>query len=159
VPVDDDNEGQRLVHGGLPAVLSQTFRTLLQSRMHVGLARYAQQYPDIDQMVFEPNAHDGELFHTNAFSFAARRRVCQLAWRNTIDDLRRRADDLRPVLAANGIRLRDEVLDDDDRTLLDGLAPPPPPSTETTARLRRALDATERVIARRKAARTNARSR
>ncbi|MDN5783006.1 MAG: patatin-like phospholipase family protein, partial [Luteimonas sp.] len=56
-PIDSDNEGQRLVHGGLPAVLSQTFRTLLQSRMHVGLARYAQQYPDIDQMVFEPNAH------------------------------------------------------------------------------------------------------
>jgi predicted acylesterase/phospholipase RssA len=159
VPVDDDNEGQRLVQGGLPAVLSQTFRTLLQSRMQVGLARYAQQYPDIDQMVFEPNAHDGELFHTNAFSFAARRRVCQLAWRNTIDDLRRRADDLRPVLAANGIRLRDELLDDEHRTLLDGLAAPPPRSTETTARLRRALDATERVIARRKAARTHARSR
>ncbi|HZW18591.1 MAG TPA: patatin-like phospholipase family protein [Luteimonas sp.] len=148
-PVDDDNDGQRLVHGGLPAVLSQTFRTLLQSRMHVGLARYAQQYPDIDQVVFEPNARDGELFHTNAFSFAARRRVCQLAWRNTIDDLRRRASDLRPMLAANGIRLRDEVLEDDDRTLLDGLARRPPRSTETTAKLRRALDATERVIARR----------
>jgi predicted acylesterase/phospholipase RssA len=159
VPVDDDNEGQRLVQGGLPAVLSQTFRTLLQSRMQVGLARYAQQYPDIDQMVFEPNAHDGELFHTNAFSFAARRRVCQLAWRNTIDDLRRRADDLRPVLAANGIRLRDEVLDDDNRTLLDGLPRRPAHSTETTARLRRALDATERVIARRKAVRKNARGR
>ncbi|HEY9540188.1 MAG TPA: patatin-like phospholipase family protein [Luteimonas sp.] len=158
-PVDDANDGQRLVNGGLPAVLSQTFRTLLQSRMHVGLARYAQQYPGIDQMVFEPNAHDGELFHTNAFSFAARRRVCQLAWRNTIDDLRLRADELRPVLAANGIRLRDEVLDDDSRTLLDGLAAPPPPSTDTTARLRRALDATERVIARRTTTRKRARSR
>src|SRR3546814_9715816 len=65
-PVDDGNDGQRLVNGGLPAVLSQTFRTLLQSRMHVGLARYAQQYPGIDQMVFEPNAHDGELFHTRS---------------------------------------------------------------------------------------------
>src|SRR3546814_688059 len=157
--VDDANDGQRLVNGGLPAVLSQTFRTLLQSRMHVGLARYAQQYPGIDQMVFEPNAHDGELFHTNAFSFAARRRVCQLAWRNTIDDLRLRADELRPVLAANGIRLRDEVLDDDSRTLLDGLAAPPPPSTDTTARLRRALDATERVIARCTTTRKRARSR
>src|SRR3546814_16205188 len=110
-------------------------------------------------MVFEPNAHDGELFHTNAFSFAARRRVCQLAWRNTIDDLRLRADELRPVLAANGIRLRDEVLDDDSRTLLDGLAAPPPPSTDTTARLRRALDATERVIARRTTTRKRAPSR
>lgn len=158
-PVDDANDGQRLVNGGLPAVLSQTFRTLLQSRMHVGLARYAQQYPGIDQLVFEPNAHDGELFHTNAFSFAARRRVCQLAWRNTIDDLRLRADELRPVLAANGIRLRDEVLDDDSRTLLAGLAAPPPPSTDTTARLRRALDATERVIARRAATQARERSR
>src|SRR3546814_2971492 len=27
-PVDDANDGQRLVNGGLPAVLSQTFRTL-----------------------------------------------------------------------------------------------------------------------------------
>ncbi len=152
-PVAAGDERQRLADGGLPAVLSQTFRTLLQSRMHVGLARYAQQYPDIDQMVFEPNAHDGELFHTNAFSFAARRRVCQLAWRNTVDDLRRRAGDLRPVLAAHGIRLREEILADEGRTLLDGLAHPPPPSTETTARLRRALDATERVIARRRTAR------
>ena len=32
----------RLSEGGLPVVLSQTFRTLLQSRMQVGLARYAQ---------------------------------------------------------------------------------------------------------------------
>jgi NTE family protein len=152
-----DDTRQRLAEGGLPAVLSQTFRTLLQSRMQVGLAKYAQQYPDIDQMVFEPNADDGELFHANAFSFAARRRICQLAWRNTLDDLRRRADDLRPVLAANGIRLRDELLEDDNRTLADGLAAAPPPSTDTTAKLRRALDATERVIARRAAARVRKR--
>ena len=50
----------RLVDGGLPLVLSQTFRTLLQSRMQVGLARYAQQYPYIDQLVFEPNALDNK---------------------------------------------------------------------------------------------------
>ncbi len=146
---DDAKAGdahQRLAEGGLPAVLSQTFRTLLQSRMHVGLARYVQQYPDVDQMVFEPNADDGEMFHTNAFSFAARRRVCQLAYRNTLDDLRRRAGELRPLLAARGIRLRDEVLADEHRDLVDGLADAPPPSTDTTAKLRRALDATERVI-------------
>ena len=84
-------------------MLSQTFRTLLQSRMQVGLAAYAQQYPDIDQLVFEPNADDGELFFTNVFSFAARRRVCEIAYRNTLADLRKRADVLRPVLAAHGL--------------------------------------------------------
>jgi predicted acylesterase/phospholipase RssA len=109
------------VPGGLPVVLSQTFRTLLQSRMHVGLRRYAQTYPDIDQLVFEPNSDDGELFFTNVFSFAARRRVCELAYRNTLDDLRRRAQDLAPVLDAHGLSLRREVLDDPSRSVLDGL--------------------------------------
>ncbi len=145
------NGARRLAEGGLPAVLSQTFRTLLQSRMQVGLAKYAQQYPDVDQLVFEPNAGDGELFFANAFSFGARRRICQLAYRNTLDDLARRREELRPLLAAHGIALRDAVLDDPHRTVLTGLAGAPPRSTETTARLRRALDDTEHLLrARRK---------
>jgi NTE family protein len=144
---DPDEIGRRLAEGGLPAVLSQTFRTLLQSRMQVGLAKYAQQYPGIDQLVFEPNARDGELFFANAFSFAARRRICELAWRNTIDDLRARADTLRPLLARHGIRLRDEVLDDPERTLLSGLGASPARDTEATARLRRALDETAHRVA------------
>jgi predicted acylesterase/phospholipase RssA len=156
---DPDGIGHRLAEGGLPAVLSQTFRTLLQSRMQVGLAKYAQQYPGIDQLVFEPNARDGELFFANAFSFAARRRICELAWRNTIDDLRERADALRPLLAQHGIRLRDELLVDPDRTLLSGLDPSPVRDTETTARLRRALDETAHVVAAGKPKRATARTR
>ena len=144
----DDAGEHRLAEGGLPAVLSQTFRTLLQSRMQAGLARYAQQYPDVDQLVFEPNAGDGELFFANAFGFAARRRVCELAYRNTLADLRARRESLRPLLAAHGISLRDEVLDDEQRTLVGGLSQPPPRSTETTARLRRALDDAERNVGR-----------
>lgn len=143
-PHSDD--GRRLARGGLPSVMSQTFRTLLQSRMQVGLAHHARQYPHVDQLVFEPDAHDGELFHTNPFSFAARRRVGQLAWRTTLDDLRTRADVLRPQLAAHGIGLRDEVLDDPARRIEHGLGLAPPRSTATTARLRRALDETARAI-------------
>ncbi|MFC3551808.1 patatin-like phospholipase family protein [Lysobacter cavernae] len=138
-----------LAAGGLPAVLSQTFRTLLQSRMQVGLARYSQQYPDIDQLVFEPNAEDGELFFTNAFSFSARQRICEIAYRNTLADLRRRADTLRPLLAAHGIRLRDEILADEQRSILDGITPPSR-DTETTARLKRALDDVDQLVARRR---------
>jgi len=138
-----------LAEGGLPAVLSQTFRTLLQSRMQVGLARYVQQYPHVDQLVFEPNETDGDLFFTNAFSFASRRRVCQLGYRNALDDLRKRRAELASVLAAHGLSLRDEVLDDERRTVLSGLPPAPPRSTETTARLRRALDDAEHLVARR----------
>jgi NTE family protein len=139
----------RIWQGGLPAVMSQTFRTLLQSRMQVGLAKYAQQYPDIDQLIFEPNSNDGEMFFTNAFSFANRRRVCQLGYRNTLQDLRNRAEILRPVLAVHGIQLREDVLNDKHRTVLSGLGAAPPRSTETTARLRRALEETEHLIKRR----------
>jgi predicted acylesterase/phospholipase RssA len=152
-----DGIDHRLAKGGLPAVLSQTFRTMLQSRMQVGLARYTQQYPDVDQLVFEPNAGDGELFFANAFGFAARKRVCELAYRNTLADLRARRDTLRPMLAAHGITLRDEVLDDERRTLVGGLSTPPPRSTEATARLRRALEDAEHKVATRKARNSRAR--
>ena len=130
---------RRIAEGGLPGVLSQTLRTMLQSRMQVGLARYAQQYPDIDQMVFEPNAADRELFYTNVFSFAARRRISQLAYRNTLADLRNRRDVLEPVLARHGITLREDVIADRPRSILAHL-PPAGRSTETTAILGRALD-------------------
>ena len=166
VPFTHDESGRPVSHdrslaaGGLPAVLSQTFRTLLQSRMQVGLARYAQQYPDTDQLIFEPNAGDAELFFTNAFSFSARQRICEIAWRNTMADLRRRADELAPVLEANGLALRMDVVNDEARTLLDGLAPPPR-DNDATARLRRALDDVDRRLEpRRPAARgANARRR
>ncbi|MFT3896119.1 MAG: patatin-like phospholipase family protein [Thermomonas sp.] len=155
VPFNNNGNGKSrpehaLAEGGLPAVLSQTFRTLLQSRMQVGLARYVQQYPNVDQLVFEPNETDGDLFFTNAFSFAARRRVCQLGYRNALDDLRKRRAELAPLLAAHGLSLRESVLDDANRTVLSALPPAPPRSTDTTARLRRALDDAERLVARRK---------
>jgi sirohydrochlorin ferrochelatase len=89
------------------------------------------------------------MFFTNAFSFANRRRVCQLGYRNTLQDLRKRADALRPVLAAHGVHLRDDILADQHRTILTGLGAAPPRSTETTARLRRALNETEHLIKRR----------
>ena len=138
---------------GLPAVLSQTLRTLLQSRMQIGMEKYPHQFPDIDQLVFEPNAQDGELFFTNLFSFSARHRVCQLAYRNTLADLRERADVLRPMLAAHGIALRDEVINDRHRSILDRLDVVPR-MTETTARLRRALDDVDKVVARHRVRRT-----
>lgn len=139
----------RLAAGGLPAVLSQTFRTLLQSRMQVGLAKYQQQFPDIDQLIFEPNAQDGELFFSNAFSFANRQRIAEIAYRNVMADLRERAALLAPVLAAHDLRVRDAVVADATRSILDGL-PPRPAGTDTTARLHRALEDVDAIVAARR---------
>lgn len=136
---------RRIAQGGLPGVLSQTLRTMLQSRMQVGLARYPQQYPHISQMVFEPNAIDRDLFFTNIFSFSARRRISQLGYRNTLDDLRTRRESLAPVFARHGIQLRDDILQDRHRVLLDAL-PARVRRTETTARLARNLDDLEHLL-------------
>ena len=133
----------RLVRGGLPVVLSQTFRTLLQSRMQVGLAKYAQQYPATDQLVLEPDEDDGEMFFTNIFSYASRQRVCAHAFARTLDDLRARREMLAPLFARHGLRLRDEVLDDASISVADGLGPKRR-RTDATARLERALDQIER---------------
>ncbi len=146
-PAQGEGDSLGLADGGLPAVLSQTLRTLLQSRMQIGMEKYPRQFPNIDQLVFEPNSDDSELFFTNLFSFASRHRVCQLAYRNTLADLRRRADVLRPMLAAHGIGLREEIVNDTQRSILDGLDARPR-MTETTARLHRALDDVDRLVAR-----------
>ncbi|GAB2502964.1 patatin-like phospholipase family protein [Arenimonas alkanexedens] len=135
----------KLAQGGLPVVLSQTFRTILQSRMQVGLAKYAQQYPDTDQVVFEPNEDDGEMFYTNVFSYSSRQRVCEHAFHSTLSDLRRRREQLTPVLARHGLRLRPEVLDDPRASIMDGLGITTRP-TDTTARLRVALDDVEAIV-------------
>ncbi|MEO8159809.1 MAG: patatin-like phospholipase family protein [Arenimonas sp.] len=135
-------EGSRLARGGLPVVLSQSFRTLLQSRMQVGLAKYARQYPATDQLVFEPNEDDGEMFFTNIFSYSSRQRVCAHAFSSTLADLRRRRETLAPLLARHGLRLRREVLDDDSIAVSDGLGPRRR-RTEATSRLSRALDRLE----------------
>lgn len=139
---------RRIAQGGLPGVLSQTLRTMLQSRMQVGLARYPQQYPQIDQVVFEPNAADRELFYTNIFSFSARRRISQLAYRNTLDDLRKRRAQLEPVLARHGIHLREDVIADRPRSIVAHL-PPAPRTTDATASLGRALDDIQHALDRR----------
>jgi NTE family protein len=153
VPIDNatvrrtrQRKHENLSRGGLPMVLSQTFRTLLQSRMQVGMVRHAQQYDDVDQCVFEPSPSDGEMFFTNIFSYSARQHLCEHAYRSTLDDLRLRRDELAPVLARHGLALRADVLADTGRTLTEGLGEPAYRQTDTTAALRRALDDVDSVI-------------
>jgi predicted acylesterase/phospholipase RssA len=136
-----------LVEGGFPVVLSQTFRTLLQSRAQIGIARYAHEYPATDQVFLEPDSDDRRTFFTNVFSFSSRFAVCQHAYRVTLNDLRKRRSQLEPILARHGLKLRAEVIDDRERTLLDGMRKRPH-STDTTERLRRALDDVDAVLQR-----------
>jgi predicted acylesterase/phospholipase RssA len=101
---------QKLVDGGLPAVLSQTFRALVHSRMQVGMAAYRSQYKGADVVLFEPRRDDPEMFFTNVFGYSSRHRVFEHGYRATLADLAARRRRLAPVLRRHGIAIRGEAL-------------------------------------------------
>jgi len=114
-------EREALNDGGLPVVLSQTFRAIIHSRMRVGMDRYKHQYSDADVVLFEPTRDDAEMFFTNVFSYRDRRRLCEHAYQRTRVDLYRRRHELRPILERHGLDLDLAVLKDHRRSLI---APP-----------------------------------
>lgn len=99
-----------LLTWGLPTVLSQTFRTLIHSRMEVGMAAYDRRFKDADVVRLEPERDDAEMFFTNIFSFADRRTVVQRAYQSTRRHLLEEFDRLSPVFERQGLRLKREVL-------------------------------------------------
>jgi NTE family protein len=129
-----------LVKHGLPAVLSQTFRSLLQSRMQVGLAKYESMYEHADILLVEPDPDDGEMFFTNEFSFASRQHLAAHAYARTLSDFRRSKTQVNEMLGRHGLRLNEKVLGDNTRTIWTGLKQKPMRRTPATARLARALE-------------------
>jgi predicted acylesterase/phospholipase RssA len=150
VPVDltaDDGLGglteRQLVRRGLPTVLSQTFRTLIHSRMRAGMSQYRGRYPDADVVLLEPSSDDHRMFFTNIFSFSARRTVAAHAYDATRRDLLARYDELAPLLRRHGVTLRRDVLEG-RRDLWRRVGAPEAgrraSSVETLSRLDAALD-------------------
>jgi len=110
-----------LRRSGMPGLLSQTFRTLIHSRMVVGMARYRTHFPDADVVLFEPARDEYRLFFSNMFSFKSRRAVCEIGYQATRRDLWRRRRTLQPVLGRHGLRLRTEWLRDPSPSVWRGV--------------------------------------
>jgi NTE family protein len=152
VPVEVDHrvdrgafEGRSMLDRGLPTVLSQTFRTLIHSRMSLGWATYPVRYPDAKVILFEPDRADMHMFTTNIFSFTERKSVLEYAYRSTRRALRRRRGELEPILARHGIGYRWDVLQG-ERDLWTGVGLAPRRKASVTAKLGRALDRLEVVL-------------
>jgi predicted acylesterase/phospholipase RssA len=129
-----------LVEGGLPVVLSQTFRAIIHSRMRAGMARYKDQYQNADVVLFEPTRDDADMFFTNVFSYRSRSRLCEHAYQRTRTELYRRRHELAPILARNGLSLDLAILKDHSRSLLPNRRRPDLQATAT------ALDASLREL-------------
>lgn len=130
----------RLVDGGLPVVLSQTFRTLIHSRLELGMKGYERSHPDTDILLFEPDHRDPQMFLANTFGYSQRRRLAEHAYRQTREQLRAQRPQLAARLARHGLALNDAVLDDHHRTLLRRRTPQPLPSALAVKKLEQVLD-------------------
>ena len=107
----------RIVDGGLTSVLSQTFRSLIHSRMELGMKHYANQYPATDIVLIEPDHRDPELYLANTFSYSQRRHLAEHAYQQTREWLRSDTTGLSAKLQRHGIRLHHAALDDAKRHL------------------------------------------
>jgi len=130
VPMETGSEdarealGKRAVQrGGLPALLSQSFRILIHSRAVLGMERAAQSHPDSDLVLFQPESTEHRLF-TNLFRFRSRRKICEIAYQQTRQDLWRRREQLGPLFEKHGLVLQLEVLADPYRTVWDCIEHP-----------------------------------
>ncbi|MDD2809786.1 patatin-like phospholipase family protein [Rhodoferax sp.] len=135
----------RIVQGGLPAVLSQTFRSLIHSRMVLGLKAYEHAYPNTDIVLIEPNHRDPELYLANTFSYSQRRHLAEHAYQQTRQMLRANPTGLSHKLATHGITLNQARLSDPTRHL----CPPQAPSnrtSQTLTQLHHILDNLHNVI-------------
>lgn len=113
--------GGKLLDRGLPTVLSQALRTLIHSRLEVGMAAYETRFRGADVVLVEPERDDYRMFFTNIFGFSQRRAVCEHAYQATRRNLLARYDQLAPVLARHGVTLRRDVLEDPERELWAGV--------------------------------------
>ena len=136
----------RLVDGGLPVVLSQTFRTLIHSRLELGLKGYERSHPQVDILLFEPDHRDPEMFLANTFGYKQRRALAEHAYQQTRADLRSRRSALRATLARHGLRLDEAVLDDAQRRLIHRARPAARPAVQALQRLDEVLDDLERAL-------------
>ncbi len=127
---------------GLPALLSQCFRILIHSRVYLGMERSAQNYPDSDLVLFQPESTEHRLF-TNLFRFHSRHKVCEIGYEQTRKDLWNRRKTLGPVLAKHGLSLSLDTLADPTRSVWDCLGPGPGKAANVTEQLDAALRALE----------------
>ena len=113
----------KLVDGGLPVVLSQTFRTMIHSRLELGMKGYERSHPNTTIVLFEPDQRDPEMFLANTFSYSQRRVLAEHAYQQTRRMLRSRRGTLAKQLAPHGLHIADAALDDPARTLVSRRPP------------------------------------
>jgi NTE family protein len=98
--------------------MNQTFRSMIHSRLELGMKQYERSYPHTAIILIEPDHRDVEFYTANTFSYRQRRELAEHAYQQTRLMLRTRYTTLMGQLRPHGMGLNRAVLDDTARTLL-----------------------------------------
>lgn len=133
-----------LVDGGFPAVMSQTFRSMIHSRLELGMKNYERLYPGTDIVLIEPEQRDAKLFTANTFSYRQRRELAEHAYQQTRRMLRERQAELAPKFMRHGVTLNQASLGNADLRLVK--EPSVPAQTALGRQLHATLDDLQRQL-------------
>ena len=140
---------RRLAEEGLDMLLGQTFRTLIHSRMQVGMATFRKRFPHADTVLFEPDGTDATMFFTNVFRYGGRHTLAEHAYQCTRRDLRAQIGPFAALLHRHGLDLDRRCLHDRQRTFSTAFHERAARARATTRHLTEALSGLERVLAHR----------
>jgi predicted acylesterase/phospholipase RssA len=108
-------DGRYLSDRGLKVILNQVFRTLLHSRLKLGVQRYlADDRFHGDIVLLEPREHDANFFAMNPVAFWKRSEAVQHGFESVRTTIEQNYDQLREVFEGYGLEL--------DRTVAASLA-------------------------------------
>ena len=103
-------DGRYLSDRGLKVILNQVFRTLLHSRLKLGVPRYlADDRFHGDIVLLEPREHDANYFGMNPIAFWKRREAVQHGFESVRTTIEQNYDQLREVFESYGLELDREA--------------------------------------------------
>lgn len=109
-PVPSTVDGRRIADQGLKGVLNQVFRTLLQSRLRLGLERYRHNEAfSGDIVVLEPKERDLDFFAMNPMAYWKRDAALRHGYESVRHTIEHNFDDLDEVLSGHGLRMSQAV--------------------------------------------------
>ena len=103
---EKSGDGAHLADRGLKAVMNQVFRTMLHSRLKLGMQRYlTDDHFRGDIVLLEPQETDTDFFAMNPIAFWNRAEAMRHGFESVHDTLDKNFDELRDVLGRYGLTM------------------------------------------------------
>jgi len=99
-------EGEYIADSGVLSVINQVFRTLLHTRLEIGVERFKHD-PSFngDIILIEPSEDDKEFFNLNPVAFWDRARAATQGFESVITSIEEEYDEVKEILKPYGIEI------------------------------------------------------